>query len=69
MAEIFHIPTDGEVGLGQQNCTRRALFFRACALCKQDYEIRDGHWISTHTKIGTEIKILICAACHSKETQ
>jgi len=44
MIDLVHIPTDEEVGLNENNSKRRAIFLCACALCKKDYEVRDGKW-------------------------
>lgn len=66
---IFHIPDDDEAGIGSGNSKRRALFLRACAICKRDYEVRGGSWLSTFTKKGTEIRIKVCDECYSKEMQ
>jgi len=39
----------------------------ACAICKRDYEIRDGNWITTVTKKGREIKLMVCSSCYAEE--
>ena len=62
-----HIPRDEEVGLSEANSKRRAIFFIACAICKTDYDVRDGAWLDTFTKAGTRIQIKVCTNCYQKE--
>ena len=66
---IYHIPTDDEAGMGEQNSKRQAQFLRACAICKQDYEVRDGNWLPMFSRKGTEIRIKVCDECYAKEMQ
>jgi hypothetical protein len=66
---IYHVPDDTETGLTPENSKRRAQFLRACAICKQDYEVRDGNWLPMISKKGTEIRIKVCDECYRKETE
>jgi len=65
----YHIPDDEEAGLGSENSKRRALFLRSCAICKRDYEVRDGRWLPMFSRKGTEIRIKVCDECYQRETQ
>ena len=63
----YHIPTDEEAGHKREKFERRVLFMCTCAICKRDYEIRDGNWITTVTKKGREIKLMVCSSCYAEE--
>jgi len=69
MDYIAHIPTDEEAGYGRDNSSRRVIFLCTCALCKRDFEIRDGGWLDTFTKKGTRIGIKVCSRCYERETE
>lgn len=67
MTNIYHIPTDEEAGKEVEQHERRVIFLCTCAICKQDYEVRDGDWLPMYSKKGTEIKIKVCGECFSAE--
>lgn len=65
---IYHIPTDEEAGSTIDNLAKRVFFMCTCAICKKDYEIREGKWLPTFTKKGTEIHLKVCNECYEDET-
>ena len=66
-ATIYHIPT--ELKPGESNNHSKALFFVPCAICGQNYEVREGLWLPMFSTKGTQVEIKICGECYWKETK
>jgi hypothetical protein len=66
-ATIYHILT--ELKPGESNNHSKALFFVPCAICKQDFEVREGLWLTMYSKKGTQVEIKVCGRCYFEETQ
>ncbi len=67
MDHSYHIPTDEEAGYGKDNSARRVLFLCTCAICKVDYEVRDGRWLPMFSQKGTRVDIKVCSECYERE--
>ena len=68
MAHPVWIPSDEEAGgLKERNANRRTNYWCTCILCKEDYDVRDGGWITAATPKGTKIDIKVCSDCFIEE--
>jgi len=62
-----YITPDSVVGLGPQNSVRRNLTLIACPLCKNDFEVRDGQWVSVTFPSRRQVQLKICDNCAKDE--